>query len=158
MQGKNIKSKILLFHSLYLVFILASGCGERKAGRVTMETEVASKNHKPARALKLSTTLYRLATSDRREAFAREHDIDLIQGRVRVYIFLDPDSSDSVREKLISKHDLITEKKGDDLLRALAPIDELIGLSKEPPVRAVTLPDKPYIQKQRMKSHEFQRN
>ena len=92
---------------------------------------------------KLASILYELAIASDREHFAEEHGIHLTEGKAKVFIFLDPTSSDSEREGFVQRHNMVVEKKSDDLLRALVPLDELILLSKEPVVLSITLPDRP---------------
>jgi len=91
---------------------------------------------------KLSSTLYQLARSADPDDFAKKHDILLDDHRVRVYIFLDPSTPEPERKKRLKAHHIIIEKGSDDMLRGLAPIDQLIPLSEEPAVRYIRLPDK----------------
>lgn len=98
---------------------------------------------KPPKELKLTSILYELAISPNRENFATEHDIPLHEGKVRVFIYLDPASTKSERESLGKGYNIEVEKQSNDLLRALVPIDEMIQLSKESIVWSITLPDKP---------------
>jgi len=93
--------------------------------------------------LKLPSIHYQLAVSDEPEFFAKQHDIFLYKDRARVFIFFDPASSGPDREKIVEKYQLIVEKKSNDLLRALVPINTLIPLSKESVIGSITLPDKP---------------
>ena len=65
----------------------------------------------------------------------------MTRGKVRVFVFLDSTSSDFEKEGLVQRHNMVVEKKSDDLLRAMVPLDELIPLSKEPVVLSITLPD-----------------
>jgi hypothetical protein len=67
----------------------------------------------------------------------------LYKDRARVFIFFDPASSGPDREKIVEKYQLIVEKKSNDLLRALVPINALIPLSKESVIGSIKLPDKP---------------
>lgn len=100
---------------------------------------------KPPIELKLNSILYELAVASDREKFAKEHDIFYYEGKVRVLIFLNPASSIPDRENLVKRYNIVVEKKSNELIRALVPIDELILLSKEPIVWSISLPEKPAI-------------
>jgi hypothetical protein len=99
--------------------------------------------YKRPEGLKLSSILYQLAVAAEPEFFAKQHDIFLYKDRARVFIFFDPASSGPDREKIVEKYQLIVEKKSNDLLRALVPINALIPLSKESVIGSIKLPDKP---------------
>jgi hypothetical protein len=103
-------------------------------------------NCKPPRELKLTSILYELAIASEPENFAKQHDIFLSNDWVRVFIFFDPASSRSEREKIVENYKLVFEKKSNDLLRALVPIDGLIPMSKEPIIWSIRLPDQPIKQ------------
>lgn len=103
--------------------------------------------HKPPGELKLTSILYKLAVAPEPENFAKKHNIFLSKGRVRVFIFVNPASSKSEREKVIENYKIAIEKKSDDLLRALVPIDGLIPISKESIIWSIKLPDRPIKQK-----------
>jgi hypothetical protein len=90
---------------------------------------------------KLSSLLYELALSPDPAYFAKKHNIFLDNHRVRVYIFLEPSSPDPERMKLLKAHNIMIEKWSADMLRGLAPVDQLIPLSAEPAVRFIRLPD-----------------
>lgn len=98
---------------------------------------------KPPQQLKLASILYELVISQEREVFAANHDLILVDGKVRVFIFFDPSSTEAQREGLLATYHLDLEKKSDHLFRAIVPIDLLVPLSNEPIVWFVTLPDKP---------------
>lgn len=98
--------------------------------------------HKPPKGLRLSSILYELAVAPEPEKFAKKHDIFLTKGKVRVFISFNPTSSNSEREKLAENYHFMVEKKSNDLLRALVPIDRLIPLSKESVVWSIRLPDR----------------
>jgi hypothetical protein len=96
----------------------------------------------PPKGLKLSSILYELAVAPDPEKFAKNHDIFLTAGKVRVFISFNPAASNSERDKLAEIHNFMVEKKSNDLLRALVPLDSLIPLSKESVVWSIRLPDK----------------
>jgi hypothetical protein len=96
----------------------------------------------PPKGLKLSSILYELAVAPEPEKFAKKHDIFLTTGKVRVFISFNPASSNSERDKLAENYNFMVEKKSNDLLRALVPIDRLIPLSKESVVWSIRLPDR----------------
>jgi hypothetical protein len=112
----------------------------KKAEKSTMSGE--SKKIGEKKDQKLSSMLYDLALSPDPDYFAKRHDILLDKHRVRVYIFLEPSSPEPERIKLLKTHNIVTEKWSADMLRGLAPIDQLIPLSEEPAVRSIRLPDK----------------
>jgi len=100
------------------------------------------KGQKPPKDIKLTSILYELAIAPETEKFAEEHSIFLDNHKVSVFISFDPASSNPEREKIIQKHSILVEKKSDDLLRALVPIDKLIPLSKESEIWSIRLPDR----------------
>ena len=91
---------------------------------------------------KLSSMLYQLARSPDPDSFAKKHGILLDNHRVRVYIFWDPSAPGPKRIELVKSHNIMIEKRTADMFRGLAPVDQLIPLSKEPAVRFIRLPDK----------------
>ncbi len=105
-------------------------------------SEGLKEGHKPPKVLKLTSILYELAVAPEPENFAKEHDIFLAKGKVRVFICFNPASSNSEREKLAENYNIVVEKKSNDLLRALVPIDRLIPLSKESVIWSIRLPDR----------------
>lgn len=117
---------------------------EKKEDTLTGEFKA---KRKPPRELKLTSILYELAIASEPENFAKEHDIFLSNGRVRVFIFFDPASSRSEREKIVENYKLVFEKKSNALLRALVPIDGLIPMSKESVIWLIRLPDRPIKQR-----------
>jgi hypothetical protein len=98
---------------------------------------------KPPRNLKLTSILYKLAIASEPYKFAKQHGIILSNGRVRVFIFLNPDSSSSERERIVENYKIAVEKKSNDLLRALLPVNILIPISQEPIIGSISLPDLP---------------
>ena len=98
--------------------------------------------HKPPKELKLTSILYELAIASETERFAKEHGISLANGKVRVFIFFNPDSSNSERDRLAENYTIVVEKKADTLVRALVPVDRLIALSKETVIWSIRLPDR----------------
>ena len=98
--------------------------------------------HKPPKELKLSSILYELAIAPEPGKFAKKHGIFLTEGKVRVFISFNPASSNSERDKLAENYTYAVEKKSNDILRALVPVDRLIPLSKESVVWSIRLPDR----------------
>ena len=66
----------------------------------------------------------------------------IILKKEMVFIFLNSASSNSERDKLAENYNFMVEKKSNDILRALVPIDRLIPLSKESVVWSIRLPDR----------------
>jgi hypothetical protein len=91
--------------------------------------------------LKLSSLLYELALSPDPDYFAKEHNIPLENHRIRVYIFLEPSTAKHERIKMLKVHNIVIEKWSGDMLRCLAPVDQLIPLSEEPAVQFIRPPD-----------------
>jgi len=116
---------------------------EKKENTLTGEFKA---KRKPPRELKLTSILYELAIASEPENFAKQHDIFLSNGRVRVFIFFNPASSSSEREKIFENYKIAIEKKSNDLLRALLPINTLIPISQEPIIWSIRLPDRPIKQ------------
>jgi len=136
----------------YRVFILAAfifslGClvsSPNSAEQIFNITDDKRKvNCKPPKNLKLTSFLYNLAIASEPDRYAKQHDIFLSNGKVRVFIFFNPDSSNSEREKIVENHKIAVEKKSSDLLRALIPINTLIPISQEPIIWSISLPDLP---------------
>jgi hypothetical protein len=105
------------------------------------KSQEESKKIQASKNQKLPSMLYELALSPNPDYFAKKHNIFLDNHRVRVYIFLEPSSPDPERMKLLKAHNIIIEKWSADMLRGLAPVDQLIPLSVEPAVRFIRLPD-----------------
>ena len=101
-----------------------------------------SKQHNPPGEHKLTSVLYELAVAPDPDHFAKQHHIFLNKGRVRVFIFFEPSSSDSDRIKIINDYEIMIEKRSDDMLRGLVAVNHLIPLSKEPVIRSIRLPTK----------------
>ena len=104
--------------------------------------DAVKKAHKPHKGLKLSSMLYDLAVSPDPVTFAEEHDIFINEGKVRVFINFDPESSLSERNRLAEAYRFRVEKKSGDLSRALVPVDQLIPLSTESAIWSLMLPGK----------------
>lgn len=122
---------------LFFLLILSLGC--MKSTEKDSRTAFNEK-HKPLKELKLTSVLYELAVASEPETFAKEHGISLSNGRVRVFIYFDPASSDPERKKTVRTHNVKMEKESNDLSRVLVPINRLIPLSKEPVVQSIRLP------------------
>ena len=145
-ERRIVKRQFFIFFYIFLFVSMMSCNGTtgtpsfNKAENKTMPNE--SKKIVDKQNQKLSSMLYQLAVSPDPDSFAKRHDIFLDNHRVRVYIFLDPSAPAAERTKLLKTHRIMIEKGTDDMLRALAPIDQLIPLSDEPGVRHIRLPDK----------------
>jgi hypothetical protein len=100
------------------------------------------KEHKPPEGVSLSSVLYELAVAPDPDIFAKEHNIFLTKGSVKVYILFDPGSSISERKKIIKNYNILIEKKAGNLSRALVPVNRLIPLSNEPVIQSIKLPNK----------------
>ena len=96
----------------------------------------------PPKGLKLSSILYELAVAPEPEKFAKKHDIFVTEGKVRVIISFNPTFSNLERDQLAENYNFLVEKKSNDILRALVPIDRLIPLSKESVVWSISLPNR----------------
>jgi hypothetical protein len=86
---------------------------------------------------KLSSVLYEFLKTSDREGFARTHHIFYHEGKLRVYISVDPAISQKEKERLIKAHQIIVEKETEILLRAIVPVDELPSLSSETSVLSI---------------------
>ena len=100
------------------------------------------KEHKPPKELKLTSVLYELAVTQNPDIFAKERNIILTKGLVRVYITFNSGSSIFERKKIIENYNLTIEKKAGNLSRALVPVNRLIPLSKESVVQSIKLPNR----------------
>jgi hypothetical protein len=142
-----MKIRVLIFFFIFLFGCLIS-CNNAPAAHSFKKTETQttqgeSKKIGNTHNQKLSSLLYELALSPNPDYFAKQHNILLLDDhRVRVYIFLDPSAPKSEKIKLLKAHNITIEKWSADMLRGLAPVDQLIPLSEEPAVRFIRLPDK----------------
>jgi hypothetical protein len=141
-----MKKRILIFFFILILGLLIS-CSNAPAAHSFKKTESqttpeGSKQIAKSKNPKLASPLYELALSPDPEIFAKQHNILLEDHRVRVYIFLEPSTSKLETTKRLKARDIIIEKWSTDMLRVLAPIDQLIPLSEEPVVRFIRLPDK----------------
>jgi hypothetical protein len=141
-----MKIRVLIFFFIFLFGCLIS-CNNapaahsfKKTGNQTPQGE--SKKIGDTNNQKLSSLLYELALSPNPDYFAKTHNILLDDHRVRVYIFLEPSAPEPEKIKLLKAHSITIEKWSADMLRGLAPVDQLIPLSEEPAVRFIRLPDK----------------
>jgi hypothetical protein len=152
--GRHVQLFLLLLCLLLVISaILFLGClittkNESNAGSAFPEknedrsADGIKPGHKPPKELKLSSILYELAVDPEPEKFAKKHGIFWTDGQVRVFISLNPASSNSDRDKLAENYNYAVEKESNDMLRALVPADRLIPLSKEPVVWSIRLPDR----------------
>ena len=112
---------------------------EKKENKLPKEF---NKEHKPPEELKLTSVLYELAVAPDPDIFAKERNIILTKGLVKVYITFDPGSPIPEREEMIENHNITIEKKAGNLSRALVPVNRLIPLSKESVVQSIKLPNR----------------
>ena len=144
----NMKSLLLIILAIFFLGCLTTTKKDSKAvsshPEKTEDTfaDGIKEGHKPPKGLRLSSILYELASAPEPEKFAKKHDIFLTKGKVKVFISFNPASSNSEREKLAESYNLMVEKKSNDILRALIPLDRLIPLSKESVVWSIRLPDR----------------
>jgi hypothetical protein len=144
----NMKSLLLIILAILFLGCLTTTKKDSNAASAHPEknedtfADGIKEGHKPPKGLRLSSILYELAIAPGPEKFAKKHDIFLTNGKVRVFISFNPASSNSEREKLAESYHFMVEKKSNDILRALIPIDRLIPLSKESVVWSIRLPDR----------------
>jgi len=112
---------------------------EKKEKRLPKEF---NKQHKPPEEIKLTSVLYELAVAPDPDNFAKERNIFLNKGLVKVYILFDPGSSIPEREEIIQNYNIMIEKKAGNLSRAMVPVNRLIPLSKESVVQSIKLPNR----------------
>ena len=96
------------------------------------------KSHKPPpEAAHLDSMLYQLTQAKDVEAFARQHQLSLVDGRVRVIIEL--------REghHLAEREGVIVESAYQNLVRALVPVGRLLPLAQTPEVAFIRLSHRP---------------
>ena len=112
----------------------------------SFEKEMEAQSRPPWELRKLNSVLYEFLKAPDREGFAKIHRIFYYDGKLRVYIVIDPTISQEGKDTLINTHHIIVEKESESLLRALIPVDELISLAKETFVLSIRLPDRPVVQ------------
>ena len=112
----------------------------------SFEKEKEAKSKPPWELRKLSSVLYEFLEAPDREIFAKTHHIFYKDGRIRVYISMDPALSFEEKKRLLNKHRIEVEKESQNLLRAIVPVDELVSLAKETLVLSIRLPDRPVAQ------------
>lgn len=112
----------------------------------SFEREMTVQLKPPWELRKLSSVLYEFLKTPDREGFAKIHHIFYNNGKLRVYILLDPATSHEEKKTLLNTHQIIVEKESESSLRALVPVDELVSLAKETSVLSVRLPDRPVVQ------------
>lgn len=143
---RTVKRRIFIFFFTFLSGCLIS-CNSTPATHSfekaqNTATQAGSKKIGDKKTQKLSSLLYDLALAPDPEFFAKKHNIILENHRVRVYIFLEPSSTDPERKKMLENNKIRVEKGSKDMLRGLVPVDRLIPLSEEPVVRFIRLPDR----------------
>jgi len=112
----------------------------------SFEKEMTVQLKPPWELRKLSSVLYEFLKTPDREEFAKTHDIFYQKGKLRVNIALDPAISQQEKETIVNTHQIIVEKESENLLRVIAPVDELVSLAKETSVLSIRLPGRPVVQ------------
>jgi len=107
--------------------------------------EAAAQNKSPAELAKLESILYEFLLAADREGFARTHHIFFREGRLRLYIVMDPNTSGSEKEGLINTYRIGVEKESGNLLRATVPVEALASLAGEKLILSIRLPDRPMV-------------
>jgi hypothetical protein len=151
----NEEAGVMNLKSLFLIIlaILFLGClaiTKKDSNAVSSLPEMnedtfaggIKEGHKPPKESKLSSILYELAVAPEPEKFAKKHDIFVTEGKVRVIISFNPTFSNLERDQLAENYNFLVEKKSNDILRALVPIDRLIPLSRESVVWSISLPNR----------------
>jgi len=100
----------------------------------------------PLELKKLESVLYEFLKATDREDFARTHRMFFREGRVRVYIDIDPGASPTEKESLVKAYRIEIEKESDNSLRVTVPVEGLASLAEEKLILSVRLPDKPMVQ------------
>jgi len=112
----------------------------------SFEKEIEAQSKPPWELRKLSSVLYEFLKAPDREGFAKIHRVFYHDGKLRVYIVIDPTISQEGKETFVNTHHIIVEKESESLIRAIVPIDELVSLAKEAFVLSIRLPDRPVVQ------------
>jgi hypothetical protein len=144
-KARIMKKRIFIFFFIFLFGCLLS-CNNDPVAHLLKKTENQTTQKEPKKIedtknQKLSPLLYELAISPDPDYFAKKHHILLENRRIRVYIFLEPSTAQLERIKMLKAHNIMIEKWSADMLKGLAPVDQLISLSEEPAVQFIRLPD-----------------
>lgn len=144
-EAHIVKRRIFIFFFIFLFGGLIS-CSNTPAANSFKITENKTIQEGPkkigdSKNQKLSSLLYELALSPDPDYFAKKHNILLVNHRVRITIFFKPSAPEPEIVKLLKVHNIMIEKGSADMIRGLAPVDQLILLSEEPAVRFIQLPD-----------------
>jgi hypothetical protein len=100
----------------------------------------------PFELRKLESVLYEFLMATDKENFAKTHRIFFREGRVRVYIVIDPNISPTEKESVVKTYRIEIEKESENSLRVTVPVDSLASLAQEKFILSVRLPDKPMVQ------------
>lgn len=134
--------KILII-SIILIFL--TFCVSNPPPSV-FKKEVAAQIKPPGELAKLQFVLYEFLLAADRKGFARTHHIFFREGRLRLFIVIDPNTSGSEKEGLINTYRIGVEKESGNLLRATVPVEALASLAGEKLILSIRLPDRPMIQ------------
>jgi hypothetical protein len=117
---------------LFIAICLAIFIG----GLGSIETNPANKTS----PTNLESVLYQLSQSSNPVEFAKNHDIEVKDNRVRVIIEL-KNQTDTISPRF----NITIESSDKNLVQALVPISNLIELSDEPYVNFIRTPLRPYV-------------
>ncbi len=134
--------KILIF-LVILIFLMVCVSNQLL---FSFENKMEAQLKPPWELRKLDSAIYEFLMTTDRESFAKAHHIFFREGRLRVYIVMDPDISPREKEGLIETYRIEIEKKSENLLRATVPVEELTSLAKETLIWSIRLPEKPVVQ------------
>jgi hypothetical protein len=138
----DIFLKILIF-SISFVFLIFCGHNHQL---FSFENKMEAQLKPSWELRKLDSAIYEFLMTTDRESFAKAHHIFFMEGRLRVYIVMDPDISQREKEGMIETYRIKIEKESENLLRATVPVEELTSLAKENLIWSIRLPEKPVVQ------------
>lgn len=141
-----LRQSLFKIRTIFIILILLTVC-VRHNFLFSLENHTEVQLKPPWELKKLSSALYEFLESPNTEEFARTHRIYYHEGKVRVYVTVDPVISQKEEERLISTYRMDVEKESENLLRVIVPVDELVSLAKETVVLSIRLPDMSAIQK-----------
>ena len=134
--------KVLIF---FIILIFLTFCVNNQQLSL-FKMEARGQIKPPFELRKLESVLYEFLMATDRENFAKTHRIFFREGRVRVYIVIDPNISPTEKESLLKTYRIEIEKGSENFLRVTVPVDGLASLAEEKFILSVRLPDKPMVQ------------